>query len=144
MPTPDTIEPALVLAVLGSGVFFLTGLLTGVWKWRQIMSSPDHTAFVYVDIAHRSSLLYSFAALLLGVFAWFSAWSQTVDLVATALPMIYFATAIGTYVWHGIRRKTENQFSERNFFTTFGMWTLVAGEIGGFVVLFAGTAVTLL
>lgn len=144
MPTPDTIEPALVLAIMASGAFFLTGLFTGVWKWREIMASPDNTAFVYVDIAHRSALLYSFAALLLAVFAWLSAWSTTVDLVATALPLFYFAVAIGTYVWHGIRRNTENQFGERNFITTIGMWTLVGGEIGGFVVLFAGTAVTLL
>lgn len=137
-------EPALTLAVLSAGVFFLTGLLTGIWKWRQTMESPDHRAFIYVDIAHRASLLYSFAALLLGVFALFSEWSDTVDLIATAVPLLYFAIATGTYVWHGVRRDVENQFAERNFVTTWGMWTLVVGEVGGFLVLFVGAAKTLL
>lgn len=137
-------EPAVVLAILASGVFFLTGLLTGVWKWRQIMASDDHKAHVYVDIAHRSSLLYSFSAMLLAVFAALSAWTEIVDLVATAAPLGYFAIAIGTYLWHGVRRGTDNQFSERNLVTTWGMWTLAIGEIGGFLVVFAGVVVALL
>ena len=50
-------------------VFFMTGLLTGIWKYWHIANSEDASSPVYVDIAHRSSLLYSFAALLLAAFS---------------------------------------------------------------------------
>lgn len=29
------------LALLGSGLFFLIGMLTGLWKYRIMLSSPD-------------------------------------------------------------------------------------------------------
>jgi hypothetical protein len=138
------LESAVVVAILSSGVFFLSGLLTGVWKWRETLSSPDHKAHIYVDVAHRASLMYAFSSLLLAVFAYFSCWHPTIDLVATAIPIFYFAAAIGTYLWHAVRRDTDNQFAERNFITTWGTWLLVAGEVGGFLVLFAGTIRALL
>ena len=140
-------QTAVALALLASGVFFLTGLLTGVWKYACIARSADATAPVYVDICHRSSLLYSFAALLLAVFAAHSAWSALVDLIATALPLAYFAMAIGTYAIHGWLRDTDNQLRSPHKLgkmTLPGamihgfMISLCVGEIGGFVVLFAG------
>jgi hypothetical protein len=141
---PTALEPASTLAILSAGLFFMVALLTGVWKWRQIMASADHCAHPYVDIAHRASLMYSFAAMLLASFASLSAWHANIDLVATGLPLSYFAFAIATYVWHGARRDTDNQFRERNFVSTWGMWTLVVAEIGGFMVLFAGVVKSLL
>ena len=60
-------NPAVALAVLAAGVFFLVGLLTGAWKYRAMMRSERAVAPTYVDVAHRASLLYSFAALLLAV-----------------------------------------------------------------------------
>jgi len=140
----DELEPAVTIAVLSAGAFFLTALLTGVWKWRQMMTSEEHQAHPYVDIAHRAALMYAFSAMLLGSFASLSAWSATVDLVATALPLLYFAIAIGTYVWHGFLRDTDNQFAQRNFISTWGTLMLAAAEIGGFVVLFAGVAKAML
>ncbi len=130
--------PAEVLAIVAAGVFFMTALVTGVWKWRQMMNSEDHQAHYYVDTAHRASLLYSFAALLLMHFAALSEFSENVNLIATALPLFYFAVAIGTYILHGFAEDTENQFEERNFITTWGMVLLISGEIGGFAVLFVG------
>lgn len=138
------IEPAAVLAILSAGGFFTTSLATGVWKWRQMMASPTHEAHPYVDIAHRASLLYAFAAMLLATFASLSAWSVAVDLAATAVCLFYFAVAIGTYVWHGVRQRTTNQFDRRTFISTWGTGLLAMGEVGGFLVLFAGVAVTLL
>lgn len=137
-------EPGAILAIVASGVFFMTGLLTGIWKWRQIMTTPERKAHIYVDIAHRTALMYSFSALLLAVFAGLSAWNETVNLIATALPLFFFFTAVALYVFHGIRRDTENQFEERNFVTTWGTGLLVIGEVGGFAVLFAGALRTLL
>jgi hypothetical protein len=62
------------LCLTAACVFFMTGLLTGIWKYAHIARSADATAPVYVDIAHRSSLLYSFAALVPGVGAILSIW----------------------------------------------------------------------
>ena len=141
-------EPAVVLCIVSSGVFFLTGLLTGAWKYFHIERSPTATAPLYVDIAHRAALLYSFAALVVAVFAGLSVWSSTVDLVAAALPLAFFAFAILTYVVHGALRDTDNQFLKPHRLgrgnvhpaaVVASMWVLMAAEIGGFAVLFAGT-----
>lgn len=127
------------LAVVGTGVFFLTALLTGIWKWRHMLSSVSHLAPPYVDIAHRTALFYSFAGLLVWQFAGWSVWPEAVNFVAAVLLFVFFATAIVTYVALGLANTTDNQFKERNFKTTTGMWLLIAGEVGGFLVLFSGT-----
>ncbi len=145
-------ESAVALAVLASGGFFLTGLLTGVWKYAAMARSADAQAPYYVDICHRASLMYSFAALLLAVFAAHSAWSPQTDFWATAFPLAYFAMAIGTYAVHGLLRDTDNQLQKPHrlgkgtmpgiLIHSF-MWALIVAEIGGFVVLFAGVIKTL-
>ncbi|HUP91502.1 MAG TPA: hypothetical protein VM074_04580 [Solimonas sp.] len=145
-------QPAVRLAIVAAGAFFTSALLTGVWKYLHIARSPTATAPVYVDIAHRTSLLYSFAALLLAQFAALSAWSETVDFWATAVPLGFFAAAIGGYILHGVLRDTDNQFLRPHRIGPVAlppgalalfMWLLVAGEIGGFLVLFAGVLRTL-
>ena len=145
-------DPAVRLCVVASGVFFSAALLTGAWKYFHIARSPKATAPVYVDIAHRAALMYSFTALLLAVFASLSAWPPAVNLVAAALPLAFFALAIGGYVIHGILRDTDNQFLKPHRVGPVAlppgalalfMWALMAAEIGGFVVLFAGFLKTL-
>ena len=51
--------------LFAAGLIFLLALVLGIWKYRQMATSPDHLAHPYVDIAHRAALLYSFATLLL-------------------------------------------------------------------------------
>jgi hypothetical protein len=131
-------SPAARLALTASGFFLLTGLATGVWKYRRIMTSPDHRAPVYVDIAHRAALLYSFAALVMMELVEYSPYSTAVQLWATAVPLFFFAAAIASYVYHGFFEDTENQFAERSFVSTWGMALLIVGEIGGILVLFWG------
>lgn len=142
-----TPEPAVVLAVLAAGVFFLAGLVTGVWKYVAMMRSDKAEAPYYVNIAHRTSLLYAFAALLLAVFADLSAWSERVNFWATLFPLAFFAAAIFTYVLHGLLRDTDNQLARPHRLGSMTlpgvmihgfMWALIAAEIGGFLVLFAG------
>ena len=50
---------AATLVLTASAGFLLFGLVTGVWKYHHILSSPNHRAPVYVDITHRASLMYS-------------------------------------------------------------------------------------
>lgn len=134
--------PEIRLTLLACGLFFLTALLTGTWKYLAMLSRPDHRAPFYVDTAHRAALLYSFACLVLVKFLELSPFPSPVNLIATGLPLLFFAAAIATYVRLGWANTTENQFTERTFATTWGMRMLVAGEIGGFLVLFAGFLAT--
>ena len=129
---------AIKISILFSGIFLMTGLLTGVWKYAKIMSSPEHTAPVYVDIAHRASLLYAFASLVIAKLVEFSPFGTTLQIVAVAVPLIYFALAIAGYIKEGLRDKTDNMFTERNFLTTWFVYGLIAGEIGGVALLLVG------
>ncbi|WP_231610826.1 hypothetical protein, partial [Rhodococcus sp. CX] len=92
----------------------------------------------YVDIAHRSALLYSFATLLTAVFVESSAWPTAVNLVAAGVLVAFFVTAIGSYIVHGALRDTTNQFERPDRTTTVAMTALIVGEMGGFSVLLAG------
>ena len=121
-----------------SGLFFLTGLATGIWKYRRMMASESGEAPVYVNIAHRAALMYAFACLVLGVMAAGSLWPEWVDAVAALVPMFFFAAAVVTYVILGWTQSTDNQFRRRTWHTTYGMWALIVGELGGTALLFAG------
>lgn len=129
------------LTLLAAGLIFLWALILGVWKYRRMVASPNGQAHPYVDIAHRSALLYSFATLLLAVFVELSAWVTAVNLVAAAVVVAFFVIAIGSYVAHGMREDTDNQFRHPTRELHAGMIALIVGEIGGFAVLLAGFVV---
>ena len=134
---------AYQLAIVASGIFFLTALLSGVWKYLQIASSPDARAHPYVDTAHRASLMYAFAALLLATFVELSELPGGVEFVATLLPLAYFALAILSYVVQGLLGKTDNQLRDARPSVAWFMWSLIVAEIGGFGVLFYGVLVAI-
>lgn len=135
----STVQAWVMLAV---GLMFLTALLTGIWKWRHMLASEKHVAPYYVDIAHRSALMYSFAGLLVWHFVGWSAWSAAVNGIAAGMLLFFFISAIATYIRLGLSNDTDNQFKERNFNTTWGMWALLVGEVSGFLILFSGAVVT--
>lgn len=122
---------AVKLTLAASGLFLFVGLIGGVLKYRGIMSSPNHRAHPYIDIAHQASLLYSFAALVMAALLSFSPYSERVQLVITGVPLFFFAVSIAQYYRLGLEGKVSNQFTERNFITTWGVWLLIIGEIGG-------------
>ena len=140
-------ETGVYIAITASGLFFLSGLVTGIWKYRAIMASEDRRAPYYVDVCHRTALMYSFACLVLAEFAGRSAWSQQVNAWAVSVPIVFFALSVATYAAHGWLRDTDNQLAPpyrlgqrtlpsglvRGF-----MAALAIGEIGGFAVLFTG------
>ncbi|ORV07009.1 hypothetical protein [Mycobacterium celatum] len=126
------------ITLLAAGLIFLLALALGVWKYRQIMAAEDHRAHPYVDIAHRAALLYSFATLLAAVFVELSAWPTRVNLVAAMVLVFFFAGAILSYIVHGARRDTTNQFEHPDRGLVVSMALLIIGEIGGFAVLLAG------
>ena len=122
---------AVKATLAASGIFLLVGMVGGILKYREIMTSPNHRAHPYIDIAHRASLLYSFAALVMAALLTFSPYSDNVQLLITGVPLFFFAVAIGQYYRLGLAGKVTNQFKERNFNTTWGMLLLIIGELGG-------------
>lgn len=126
------------ITLLAAGLIFLLALVLGVWKYREMMTSQNHLAHPYVDIAHRAALLYSFATLLLAVFVHLSAWPVWVNLTAAGVVVFFFVAAIAAYISHGVRRDTVNQFENADGRLVVAMAALIAGEIGGFGVLLAG------
>lgn len=144
---------AQTIALAGAGCFFLNGLFTGTWKYMQIRASETQTAHPYVSTAHRTSLMYSFAALLLARFAEVSTLPENVETVAVAVPLAFFAIAVGSYMLHGFLRDTTNQLKPpfglgRLPLPAWGMpvfmGLLIIGEVGGFLVLFYGVLKALL
>ena len=132
------ISLATKIALLASGLFLLSGMLTGVWKYAKIMSSLEHKAPAYVDIAHRASFFYSFASLVIAKLIEFSPFSQKWQTVIVAVPVLYFILTVIGYIKEGLIDRTENMFAERNFVTTWFMYGLIAGEIGGFLLILGG------
>ncbi|MCU0658850.1 MAG: hypothetical protein MUF64_27400 [Polyangiaceae bacterium] len=131
----------------GGGLFLLTGLLSGAWKYACIARSPEAQAPFYVDTAHRASLLYAFACTLLALFSAQSAWSDSVNLAAALVLLAYFAVAVLGYLVHGFLQDTDNQLRSPHRLGTRvipGSWmrafmvSLIVGEIGAFLVLFSG------
>ncbi|MFC9966039.1 hypothetical protein [Nocardia ignorata] len=125
------------VTLLVTGLIFLSALLLGIWKYRGIR--VDGAAHIYVDIAHRAALMYSFAGLVLAVFTELSAWPTPVNLAADLVVLAFFAGAIASYVMHGLRRDTTDQFAgEISGALKLSMYGLIVGEVGGFLVLFTG------
>ncbi len=131
--------------------FLMTGLLTGIWKYRHIATSADATAPAYVDIAHRASLMYSFAAVVLAQLAAASAFSDRVNTVAAVSALSFFAFAILSYLIHGILQDTDNQLRRPHrlgattlpgWLMALSMWLLIVAEVGGALVLGAGAMIT--
>lgn len=133
-----TIGADTKVVLLADAVMFLVALLLGVWKYRQIATSENHVAHIYVDIAHRAALLYSFALLLIATFVELGAFSELVNLLAAGTMTLYFFASVTTYAIHGWREDTDNQFRDSIPGTHVYMVTLILAEIGGWLVLVAG------
>ncbi len=134
-------------ALLSAGVFLLTGMLTGIWKYWHMARSASATAPVYVDICHRTALLYAFACLVLQQLALSSSFSPHINLAAVVIPIVFFALAVLSYAIHGFLQDTDNQLRKPHVLgsRTLSPWLLrgfmlllIVGEVGGTCVLIAG------
>lgn len=146
---PIELSLAVKLAILFSGIFLWVGMLTGVWKYLQIRNSAQSRAHYYVDIAHRSSLLYAPATLILAVLAYYSQFSETINLICVILNLAFFSFSIGAYILHGMLKDTTNQFKKPHqlgkvqlpgILMTLAMIGLIVAELGGTGILLWGAA----
>lgn len=132
------LHDATKIVLLFAAGMFLWALLLGSLKYVQILRSAEHHAHPYTDIAHRAALLYSFALLLIGTFVQFGQWGFNVNLAASSAMAAYFTMAVAGYTWHGLRKDTENQFAPASAAIRAFMVSLIAVEIGAWMVIVAG------
>ncbi|WP_151776040.1 hypothetical protein, partial [Acinetobacter colistiniresistens] len=115
------LNSATQLAIIFSGIFLWMGMLTGVWKYYQIRQSELARAHYYVDIAHRSSLLYASASLILAALSFFTVLSDSLVLFCVVANLFFFTMSILIYILHGLLKDTTNQFKQPH---QIGRWTL--------------------
>ncbi|EPG37694.1 hypothetical protein [Acinetobacter colistiniresistens] len=142
------LNSATQLAIIFSGIFLWMGMLTGVWKYYQIRQSELARAHYYVDIAHRSSLLYASASLILAALSFFTVLSDSLVLFCVVANLFFFTMSILIYILHGLLKDTTNQFKQPH---QIGRWTLpvwcmtlmmlslIVVELGATTILLLGT-----
>lgn len=142
-----TLNLSVKLALIFSGVYLWVGMLTGVWKYVQISRSELARAHYYVDIAHRSSLLYAPASLILAVMAYCSSFQEIINLLCVIVNLVFFSFSIASYVLHGWLKDTSNQFKQPHqlgavhlpkILLRLAMILLVIGEIFATGILLLG------
>lgn len=131
---------AACIALSASGIFFLTGLITGAWKYACIRKSPKFEAPFYVNTAHKAALMYAFAAQLIAVFATLSAFPNWVNVIATISPLLFFAIGIIHYIQLGLTTESNNSLRDSTDVAKdyLILNVLAVAEIGGFAVLLLG------
>ena len=138
---------AVKIAIIFSGIFLWIGMFTGVWKYWQIRQSPQSRAHYYVDIAHRSSLLYAPATLILAVLAYYSDLSSAMNLICVLVNIVFFSFSIAAYMLHGFLQETTHQFKQPHQLGRFhlpgsllslAMLGLIIAELGGPGILLYG------
>lgn len=142
------LNAATQLAIVFSGIFLWLGMLTGVWKYYQIRQTAQARAHYYVDIAHRSSLLYAAASLILAALSFFTVLSDSIALFCVVANLFFFAMSILIYILHGLLRDTTNQFKQPHqvgkwilptWCMTLMMLSLIIVELGATGILVLGT-----
>ena len=134
------------IALTASGIFFMTGLLTGVWKYLCMRRHQSAEAPHYVNTAHRAALMYAFSAQLLAIFAAISAFSNLVNTIAVIPPLLFFGIAILHYVQLGLTTDSDNSLRDspdkaKDYLI---LNILAIAEVGGFSVLLCGFFLSLL
>ena len=134
------------IALSASGIFFMTGLLTGVWKYLCMRRHQSAEAPHYVNTAHRAALMYAFSAQLLAVFAAISAFSNLVNTIAVIPPLLFFGIAILHYVQLGLTTDSNNSLRDspdkaKDYLI---LNILAIAEVGGFSVMLCGFFLRLL
>ncbi len=128
------------IALAASGIFFMTGLLTGIWKYLCMRQNQKTEAPYYVNTAHRAALMYAFAAQLLAVFAATGAFSDRVNTIAVIFPLLFFGIAIIHYINLGLTTESNNSIRDsadrKKDYLILNF--LAVSETGGFSVLLVG------
>lgn len=126
------------ISLLFSGLFLFTGMLTGVWKYVCIMRSAERKAPVYVDIAHRNALMFSFASLVIAKLIEFSPFGTGWQIAIVAVLFFFFVMTTAGQITEGVKDRTDNIFTRPDPVRAVFMYGLVAGEVGSVALLVSG------
>jgi len=137
---------ASCIALSASGIFFMTGLLTGLWKYMCMRKNAEREAPHYVNTAHRAALMYAFSAQLIAVFASLSAFPVWLNTIAVISLLLFFALAIIHYIQLGLTSDSKNSLKDSPDIAKdyLILNVLAVAEIGGFSILLLGFFVRLL
>lgn len=113
-------------------------MLTGVWKYVKIMQSTERQAPVYVYIAHRNALMFSFASVVIAKLVEYSPLSTAWQIVIIAVPFFFFVMTSVGQITEGVKDRTDNIFKKPDPIRNIFMYGLVAGEIGSVAALVGG------
>ena len=68
----------------------------------------------------------------------YNPYSEKVQLAAMGFVLLFLVLTVIGYLINGLRESTDNLFKKRNFTTTWYMYMLIIGEIGGLSVIIWG------
>ena len=126
------------ILLLFAGLFLLSGMITGIWKYKKMLRSPGQSTPVYIDITHHSSFFYSFACLVIAKLIEYSPFSPGVRFIIAALPLVYFSATIIIYGAEGFLSRSEPHVSERGFVAIWFMNGLAAAQIISLILILYG------
>jgi len=109
-------------------------LIHSVWEPFSILQNSSY----YIDIAHRAAFLYSFAMLVIAKLLEYNPYSERIQLAAMGAVLTFLALTVFGYLMNGFKNETDNIFRKRTFVTTWYMYFLIVGEIGGLSVIVWG------
>ncbi len=137
---PDALHAALYFATF----YFVVALLTGVWKWRAMLASPDGQAHTYIDIGHHAALHYGPFILLAGILA--SLWPFSALMPGWVLIYIMGWTmvlSLSRYISLGLKGATSNQLYQASNSAKFGLLFFFFGSVLPGVAIAVGAVVGL-
>ncbi|HLM62400.1 MAG TPA: hypothetical protein VK308_16480 [Pyrinomonadaceae bacterium] len=126
------------ILLLFAGLFLLSGMLTGIWKYRKLLRLPEQSTPVHIDMAHHSSFFYSFACLVIAKLIEYSPFSPGVRFGIAALPLVYFSATIIIYGAEGFLSQSEQLVSERSYVTQWFINGLAAAQIISLILILYG------
>ncbi len=120
----------LHVALWFSALYLIAALLTGVWKWRSMLSAEDGQAHAYIDIAHHAALHYGPFILLAGVLASFWPWGGVfpawilIEIIGWTMVL-----SLSRYVSLGLRGETVNQLHKPKPSAKLGLVFFFLGSV---------------
>ncbi|MBN4047842.1 hypothetical protein JYT75_00825 [Oceanicaulis sp. AH-315-P02] len=124
------LPPPLHVALFFATFYFLAALLTGVWKWRSMLSSKEGQAHKYIDIAHHAALHYGPFIFLAGVLAsfWpfggiFPAWIL-IEIMGWTMVL-----SLSRYIMLGLKGGITNQLKSPTNSARFGLVFFFFGSV---------------
>ena len=121
--------------------------LTCEKELKKYLYDPQAISVTIIQYHHRSSLLYAPATLILAVLAYYSQFSETINLICVVLNLAFFSFSIGAYILHGMLKDTTNQFKKPHqlgkvqlpgILMNLAMIGLIVAELGGTGILLWG------